>query len=54
MLHVIPAKIFLSRGWLAVDDNGELISLLDIDIDRKLVLIEDIKLVLRITADENT
>lgn len=44
MLHVIPAKIFLSRGWLAVDDNGELISLLDTDIDRKLVLIEDISL----------
>lgn len=44
MLHVIPAKIFLSRGWLAVDDNGELISLLDSDIDRKLVLIEDISL----------
>ena len=36
MLHVIPAKIFLSRGWLAVDDNT--------DIDRKLVLIEDISL----------
>jgi len=44
MLHVIPAKIFLSRGWLAVDDNGELISLLDTDIDRKLALIEDISL----------
>lgn len=29
---------------MAVDDNGELISLLDIDIDRKLVLIEDISL----------
>lgn len=43
-LHLIPAKIFLSRGWLAVDDNGELISLLDTDIDRKLVLIEDISL----------
>ena len=44
MLHVIPAKIFLSRGWLAVDDNGDLISLLDTDIDRKLALIEDISL----------
>ena len=44
MLHVIPAKIFLSKGWLAVDDNGELISLLDSDIDRKLALIEDISL----------
>ena len=43
-LHVIPAKIFLSKGWLAVDDNGELISLLDSDIDRKLALIEDISL----------
>ena len=43
-LHLIPAKIFLSRGGLAVDDNGELISLLDTDIDRKLVLIEDISL----------
>ena len=44
MLHVIPAKTFLSKGWLAVDDNGELISLLDTDIDRKLVLLEDISL----------
>ena len=44
ILHLIPAKIFLSRGWLAVDDNGELISLLDIDIDRKFVLFEDISL----------
>ncbi len=44
ILHLIPAKNFLSRGWLAVDDNGELISLLDTDIDRKLVLIEDISL----------
>ena len=44
ILHLIPAKIFLSRGWLAVDDNGELISLLDTDIDRKLALIEDISL----------
>lgn len=43
-LHLIPAKNFLLRGWLAVDDNGELISLLDTDIDRKLVLIEDISL----------
>lgn len=43
-LHVIPAKTFLSKGWLAVDDNGELISLLDTDIDRKLVLLEDISL----------
>lgn len=42
-LHLIPAKNFLLRGGLAVDDN-ELISLLDIDIDRKLVLIEDISL----------
>ena len=44
MLHVIPAKIFLSRGWLAVDDNGDLLSLLDTDIGRKLVLLEDISL----------
>ena len=44
MLHVIPAKIFLSRGWLAVDDNGELVSLFDTDIDRILVLLEDISL----------
>ena len=27
-----------------MDDNGELISLLDMDIDRKLVLLEDISL----------
>ena len=44
MLHVIPAKIFLSKGWLAVDDNGDLLSLLDTDVDRKLVLLEDISL----------
>ena len=41
---LIPAKIFLSRGWLAVDDNGDLLSLLDTDIGRKLVLLEDISL----------
>ena len=40
----LPQKIRLSRGWLAVDDNGDLISLLDTDIDRKLALIEDISL----------
>jgi len=38
MLHVIPAKIFLSKGWLAVDDNGDLLSLLDTDV------LEDISL----------
>lgn len=43
-LHLIPAKNFLSRGRLAVNDNGGLISLLDSDIDRKLVLMEDISL----------
>ena len=43
-LHLLPARIFLSKGRLAVDDNGELISLLDADIDQKLVLIEDISL----------
>ncbi len=43
-LNLLPAGIFLSKGRLAVDDNGDLISLLDTDIDRKLVVIEDINL----------
>jgi len=47
-LKAIPAKLFLSKGWLAVDDNGVLITTLDSDIDKKLVIIENLSLFLAI------
>lgn len=43
-LKTIPAVLFLAKGWQAVDDNGYLITLLDSDIDKKLVVIEDLNL----------
>lgn len=43
-LKAIPARLFLSKGWLAVDDNGGLITILDSDLDKKVVVIEDLNL----------
>jgi len=47
-LNAIPAKLFLEKGRVAVDDNGTHITLLDSDIDKKLVIIEDLNLFIAI------
>ncbi len=47
-LKAIPARLFLSKGWFSVDENGVLITLLDSDIDKKVVIIDDLNLLFAI------
>ncbi|WP_298615250.1 hypothetical protein [uncultured Odoribacter sp.] len=43
-LTAVSGKDFLAKGWLAVDENGTLISLTDTDIDQKIVIVHDLHL----------
>ena len=51
LLKVIPARLFLERGYIAVDDNGTSLTLLDPDLDRKLVVIDDLNLYFALQQD---
>lgn len=50
-LKVVPARPFLERGYIAVDDNGTSLTLLDPDLDRKLVIIGDLNLYFALQQD---
>jgi len=52
-LKVIPARLFLERGYIAVDDNGTSLTLLDPDLDRKLVIIGDLNLYFALQQDSS-
>lgn len=39
ILHVISAREYLSKGTSVVDDNGDIVTILDSDLNRKLVVI---------------
>ena len=44
VLKVIRAQLFLEIGYIAVDDNGTSLILLEPDLDRKLVVVGDLNL----------
>ena len=44
LLKAVPARIFLEKGYTTVDDNGTSLTLLDADLDKKLVVISDFNL----------
>ena len=52
-LKVIPARLFLERGYTAVDDNGTSLTLLDLDLDRKLVVTGDLNLYFALQQDSS-
>ena len=51
LLKVISARLFLERGYIAMDDNGTSLTLLDPDLDRKLVVIGDLNLYFALQQD---
>ena len=53
LLKVVPARLFLERGYTAVDDNGTSLTLLDPDLDRKLVVIGDLNLYFALQQDSS-
>lgn len=53
LLKVIPARLFLERGYIAVDDNGTSLTLLDSDLDKKLVVIGDLNLYFALQQDSS-
>ena len=44
-------KVTTERGYIAVDDNGTSLTLLDPDLDRKLVIIGDLNLYFALQQD---
>lgn len=44
MLEAVSAEVFLRRGYKAADPNGIPVTLLDSDLPKKLVIIEDLNL----------
>lgn len=44
MLEAVYAEVFLRRGYRATDLNGIPVTLLDSDLPKKLVIIEDLNL----------
>ena len=50
-LRAIPAGTFLERGYMAVDENGTSLTLLDPDLDRKLVVVGDLNLYFALRQD---
>lgn len=53
-LIAISARDFLAKGWLAVDENGTLISLSDSDINKKIVIIHDLHLWVALKQSANS
>ena len=52
-LRAIQARMFLERGYMAVDENGTSLTLLDPDLDRKLVVIGDLNLYFALRQDSS-
>jgi len=44
ILEAVNAEVFLRRGYKATDPNGITITLLDSDLPKKLVIVEDLNL----------
>lgn len=44
MLEAVSAEVFLKRGYKAADPNGIPVTLLDSDLPKKLVIVEDLNL----------
>ena len=51
LLRVNQARLFLESGYMAVDDNGIPLTLLDPDLDRKLVVTSDLHLYFALRQD---
>lgn len=52
-LSAVQARIFLERGYMAVDENGTSLTLLDPNLDRKLVVIGDLNLYFALKQDSS-
>ena len=44
MLEAVSAEVFIRRGYKAIDPNGIPVTLLDSDLSKKLVIIDDLNL----------
>lgn len=44
MLEAVSAEVFLKRGYKAADPDGIPVTLLDSDLPKKLVIVEDLNL----------
>lgn len=51
MLEAVSAEVFLRRGYRATDPNGISVTLLDSDLPKKLVIVEDLNLYLALQQE---
>lgn len=51
MLEAISAEVFLRRGYKATDPDGISVTLLDSDLPKKLVIVEDLNLYLALQQE---
>lgn len=51
MLEAVSAEVFLRRGYKATDPNGISVTLLDSDLSKKLVIVEDLNLYLALQQE---
>ena len=52
MLEAVFAEDFLRKGYKATDLNGNSVTLLDSDLSKKLILVEDLNLYLALQQDQ--
>jgi len=50
-LEAISAEVFLRRGYKATDPDGISVTLLDSDLPKKLVIVEDLNLYLALQQE---
>lgn len=53
ILKAVQARPFLEKGYMAVDDNGIFLTSLDPDLDKKLVVIDDLNLYFALQQDSS-
>lgn len=51
MLEAVSAEVFLRRGYKATDPDGISVTLLDSDLPKKLVIVEDLNLYLALQQE---
>ena len=51
VLEAVSAEVFLKRGYKAADPNGIPVTLLDSDLPKKLVIVEDLNLYLALQQE---
>ena len=51
MLEAVSAEVFLRKGYKAADPDGIPVTLLDSDLPKKLVIVEDLNLYLALQQE---